>query len=950
MTSTTKKKKSLIGRIFKWTGITLLLLIVLAIVLPFIFKDKLIQLAKDEANKQLNATVNWGEFDLSLISSFPEFNFKIDDVSVIGVDQFAKDTLAFIKRTELSLDLMSVISGDKYKVREILLDEPRIYGHVLADGKANWDITKPSADTTTSTDTSATKFDVSLKSLRLKDAVIRYNDESSDMTASLHDFDFDMSGDFTQDNFVMDIVSEIQKLNFSMSGVPYARDLHNTMKISMDMNMPAMKFTFKENEIGLNDLLLGIDGYLAMPKDDIEMDMKFNCPQTEFKSILSLIPAVYSKDFASVQTKGKLALNGFAKGIYNDKTMPGFGVHLEIADAMFKYPSLPKSVNNINVKVDVNNPNGNPDATVIDVHRFHVEMAGNPLDAALHVKTPVSDPSLNGEIKGKVDLTSVKEFVPLEKGEELSGVINADVRLNGRMSMIEKEKYDEFKAEGSVEVTGMNYKTASLPSGVTINTMKMLFSPKFVELASFDSKMGRSDIKASGKIEDFMQYFFKDSLLKGQFTLQSSLIDLNEMMGPSETTPTAAANTQAAAAPADTAPLSVIPIPANIDFVLNSNLQKVLYDKLDINNVAGTIIVRNSRLSMENLKMNMLDGALSMKGYYDTKNEAKPEINYNLEITDFDIQKSFNAFNTVQKLAPVGKYSAGKFSASIKDMKSNLDKTMMPDMNSLVAKGNVKMKSVKVEGFEPFNKLADALKNENFKKMEFQNIAAFFEVKNGRMILDPFKTKIKNVDAEISGSTGYDQTIDYRWVMQIPTKDLPSQATNALEGLLGKAGSVTGKETKLPEKVDVTALIGGTVTKPEIKTGMKDVMANVKNEVKEQVKEIIEEKKEEIIKDVKAEATKEIEKILADAQREADRVKEEGAKLAEQTRTEGNKRADELESKGGNPIEKIANKKLAEKLRKETEEKAKKITDESNAKADKIMEDARARADKLKQQ
>ena len=60
-------------KFLKWTGISLLLLIVLLIALPFMFKGKLIQLAKDEANKNLNAKVDFGEFDLSIFSSFPDF-------------------------------------------------------------------------------------------------------------------------------------------------------------------------------------------------------------------------------------------------------------------------------------------------------------------------------------------------------------------------------------------------------------------------------------------------------------------------------------------------------------------------------------------------------------------------------------------------------------------------------------------------------------------------------------------------------------------------------------------------------------------------------------------------------------------------------------------------------------------------------------------------------------
>lgn len=943
--SAPKKKKSLFRRILKWTGITFLVLIILLIALPFIFKDKIIQTIKDEANKSLNAKVDFGEFDISLISSFPDFRFKIDNVSVIGVGEFEKDTLAYIKQTRLDVNLMSVIKGEQYKIKEIILDQPYLYGKVLSTGKANWDIVKPdtAAVTPEAADTAATKFALSLSKFEITNATLRYDDATMGMISRLDSFNFLMNGDFTQDIFQMDIKSDIAKMNFSYEGVPYAKNMRVGMKIVMDMDMPNMKFTFKENEFNLNDLGLGLDGWLAMPKEDIDMDVKFSCKQTEFKSLLSLVPAVYSKDFASVKTAGKLALNGFAKGTYNDKVMPGFGLHLEVADAMFKYPSLPKSVNNIQINLDVKNPNGNPDATVIDLNKFHMEMAGNPIDMVMHVRTPVSDASINGMLNGKIVLASVKEFVPLEKGDDLNGTINMNVKMDGRMSMIEKEQYDQFKAEGFVEINGMNYKTASLPYEVLINAMRLNFTPKYVELASFDTKMGNTDIKANGKIEDFMQYIFKDSLIKGNFNLTSSLIDLNQLMGSTSTDTVAATP-----APVDTAAMAVIEVPKNIDFVLNSTIGRILYDKLDIANVAGGIIVRNARVSMENLKMSLLDGNMIMSGYYDTKNTRKPAINFDLNISNFDIQKSFDAFNTVQKMAPISKYAKGKFSTSINDLVGTLNEKMEPDMNTLTGSGNLKTNAVVVEGFEPFVKLGDALKIEKLKKMDFKDVNLMYKFKDGRVNVEPFKTKVGDVAAEISGSTGFDQTIDYKWDMEIPTKMLGSQANTVMQGLMGKASAATGQNVTVPDKIKATALIGGTATKPVIKTGMKDAMKDVKNEVKEQVKELIEEKKQEVIEDVKAKASAEADKILADAQKQADNLKAEAAKTAEQIRTEGNKQADELMNKGGNPIEKMANKKLAEKLRKESEAKAQKVTDEANVKADKIMAEAKEKADKLK--
>src|ERR1700742_1751084 len=104
-----KQKKSLLRRILKWTGISLLIILLLLIAAPFIFKDKIVALVKEEANANLNAKVDFGDFDLSLISSFPDFRFKIQKVSVVGVNEFKDDTLAYIGEVKTDINLKSVL-------------------------------------------------------------------------------------------------------------------------------------------------------------------------------------------------------------------------------------------------------------------------------------------------------------------------------------------------------------------------------------------------------------------------------------------------------------------------------------------------------------------------------------------------------------------------------------------------------------------------------------------------------------------------------------------------------------------------------------------------------------------------------------------------------------------------------------------------------------------------
>jgi uncharacterized protein involved in outer membrane biogenesis len=931
----------IVKKIAKWFGILLVLLLAFVIAAPFIFKDKIIAMVKEETNKNLNAVVDFGEFDLTLISSFPDFTLSVNNVSVANIEPFKGDTLFSAGNFTATINLMSVLSGDQYKIRKIFLDKARIKASVLKGGMANWDIAKPSVDTTgVPVDTTApAKFKLSLKSLEIKNAFIVYDDRDMNAHIELDDFNYTLSGDFTQDNFTLSNLLEIAKVSCSYEGIPYLNKTKTRFKADLEADMPNSKFTFKENELSLNELAFGMDGWFAMPEKGYDMDLKFNCNRTDFKSFLSLIPVVYSRDFANVKTTGNLAFNGFSKGLYTDNKLPSFGLTLKVDQASLQYPDLPKAVNNILIDLNIENKTGDVDATVTNLHKFHMEMAGNPLDVSMLIKTPVSDPDIKGEILGKIDLASVKDVLPLEKDEALNGKIESDISLNGRYSSIEKEKYEEFEAKGSLRVMDMEYKTTGMPD-MALKTMTLKFSPKYVALENFDATMGKSDYKADGRIENFMEYAFKDSMLTGSLNLRSNKLDLNVFMGEEETTSTGTT------AP-DTSAMSIIEVPGNIDFVLNTSIGSLHYDTYDITDVKGTVAIKDHRINMKNLFMRLMGGSMIMNGTYSTVNPKVPEMDFDLGIKDFDIPTASKHLLTIQKLAPVAKYTTGRFSTDV-SLKSRLNPDMMPDLNSLEGKGRLKTNQVVVTGFEPLNKLADALGGmDKFKKAEFSNLDISYSFSNGKVTYEKFPFKTGSIAGEVQGSTGFDQTIDYKMNMEVPTKDMPSGAKQAVTGLLSKA-NMLGVNATLPEKVKLNALFGGTVTNPTVKTDVKELTSGVVENVKDQVKEKIEEKVTEVKEDVKEKLNAEKEKSMKDAERTAQQIKDEAAKSAEKVRQEGYKQAEDLEKQAKNPIEKAAAKKAADKIRKETDEKANKIIEEGNKKAEGVMNDARAKADALK--
>jgi hypothetical protein len=306
----------------------------------------------------------------------------------------------------------------------------------------------------------------------------------------------------------------IDGIDFRMDGVRFANKVNVGFVSEIAADMKNMAFVIKDNRFNLNDIVLKFDGSVDMQKDDINMDVTFATEKTDFKSLLSLVPAIYMNDFKDIKTTGSLALNGGIKGTYNKTTMPSANVNLSVDNAMFSYPDLPKSVDKINIAVRAHYDGEVFDRTTADVDRFSFEMAGNPFLAEVLVKTPESDMQVAAKFNGKIDFGSVADIVPLDD-ITLNGLLECDISLAGKLSTLEKEQYEDFQAAGSLKLSRFNFESPAFPQGAKITSMLLNFTPRRVELANLDVIVGRSDIALNGTLENFIPFVLKAHLTQG---------------------------------------------------------------------------------------------------------------------------------------------------------------------------------------------------------------------------------------------------------------------------------------------------------------------------------------------------------------------------------------------------------------------------------------------------
>ena len=932
--------------ILRIAGILILVILLAAIIIPSLFKEKIKEKVVSLANEKVNAELVIGDFGITLFRNFPNLTFRLKDVSVTGVDKFQGDTLAGLKSFNLVFDISSIVSKKGYRIRAIEIDRPVAIAVILEDGTANYDIVPPGEvsqeeeSEEQGPEEKESKLALRLNKFEIKDADISYSDLSSGMEAGINDLDLLLRGNMSASNTDLLLEADIAALDFLMNGIKMVNStkLHAGFDIAADL--ANKKFVLGDNNILINALQLMFTGSVEMDGKDIITDIAIGTGNTEFKSVLSMVPAVYMEGFDGIDAEGSFNIEGLVKGRYSaaDSILPNVNLTLNVNDGSIKYPDLPGSISNINIKTRVDVDGTEPDRTILDVEQFHFELEGNPFDMNMKLSTPLSDPEVDAAFQGKIDLNALADAVPVELND-LRGVFDIALGLQGRMSMIENEDYDSFKASGSMKLTGFKVDMKDLPP-VGIEVADFSFTPRYAAMEQFRMDAAGNNIDLSGRLENYLPFVFKGETVKGTLTLYSDYIDLDTIFSymPTDTVEVRE----------DTVALTTVKLPENIDFEFISVIDRFKFSPLQATDVRGNILLKEGVLIIRETGLHSLGGEVMINAEYDSRDTINPSVDADLSISGIGIRESFDTFNTVKKLAPVAQGMDGKVFMDF-NFSALLGKGMMPVVESINGGGTMRSEEVQLVSSPVYEAFSSVLQIGEDYTNTLKDINAAFEVKAGRVYIKPFDTRLGDLKVNISGDHGIDQTINYLLKMEIPAAKLPPGMTAVLTGLAARA-ALMGIEYYQPEVIRMNVIIDGTIKEPKIMPALgQSDGSTIPGTIKETATDIVEEKITEVKDMVSDKASEQAEKILAEAQEKADMVKAEASKAAQKLREEGERNAqklvDEAADKGA--LAQMAAERAARKLREEANEKAAGLEEEAQKQADKIMEEARTRVDSL---
>lgn len=867
-------------RFLKIFAIVLALLFAIVLIIPSLLSGKISDIVKREANAMLNAKVEFAELDISLLRHFPKASLSLLDFSVTGVGDFEGQRLVSGERIEVAVDLFSIF-GESFEVSKVWLLSPEIHGVIAKNGAANWEIfsASPEEEVVEEQASEPSSFKLSLKQLAIENAKIYYTDNASAMHFHTAPVSLTLSGDLSAANTTLNLSASAADITFTLGSDSYASGLTATLNGSVGADLVNNRYTLSSLQLAVNSVKAALDGWVALEGDDIDTEIVLDCSGNNFKDILSLVPAFYTKDFKNLTAAGSVSLTGAVKGRMSGENYPTFALKLKVADGSFKYADLPKSVTAINIAAAVENKGGSLDATTVDVSRFGATFGSQSFTATLKASTPLSDLNFAATAKGKVDLGAIKDIYPLED-MALAGIITADASAAGKLSDIDRGAYDRLAVSGQLGVEGIEVEYGKFPT-IEVNRALATLSPSKMALESLSVKIGKSDITATGSLTNYWGYLLHDKVLSGRLDVNSQLLDLNELMAAmSDEEQTEQEEAEQSQEQVASEPLSVIEVPKNLDLALDCKFSKVLYDKMVIDNLAGAATVRGGVLSLDNLGMNMFDGTAKASAAYSTANIDSPRLRLNATFNQASFKTTAAQVEMIEKIVPLFNKIEGTYTMSLNaDMA--LDQTMSPVLKSVNGSGKITSGNFKLSNIPALTALAKSVGNgvdlNTIQSSEATVIS--FTIENGNVITKPFDIKLGKTKLTLSGLTGLDQTIDYKVAVALP-------------------------------QITLHAKIGGTFTSPKI--GLDTAKSAEAALEKAGIN------KQEVIEDVSQKVDSAKQALIAEAEARA-------AKIVAAAREE----ADKLVAKATNPITKIAAKAAADKLIAEAERKANEIVEQA---------------------
>ncbi|SEM31059.1 AsmA protein [Chryseobacterium taichungense] len=874
-----KRFKRIILKILKWVGISITSILFLMFIIPILFPGTISEQVKIFANQHLAGKLDYRKTHLTFFRHFPSLTVSVDDFLLKGSKPFQNDTLLAAREVAVGINLKNLIFDREVKIDEIYVTNA--YGNVFVNskGEANYNVyvSKPSKKPK---DTTGSGTSIKLDLIKLKNWNITYRDHSAKILVDAKGLNYTGRGGLSEDIFDLETNLDINKIDFSLNRIYYAKQKTVHADLITRINTNALTFVLRKNELRINDLPLKFTGFLSILKDGYNLDINAASEKTTIRDMISILPPQYLDWAKDTKIEGNSDLFFNLKGRFSEQQnlKPRLKARLLVSDGFVSNGKAPVPMNNLNMDLNVDLPSLDTNQLAIDLKNLGFDLGPNNSFKAVVKTKGLNEMPVNADIKGAVDLQTLDQALGLKdidvrglmntnikangifsldkklfpktngylnlkngwlktkyypnpiqninivaniintdgtfkslgvklnpfkfdfegnpvfvnadlqnfedvlykvrakgvlnvgriyrvfarKGFDVSGLIMADLSLNGRQSYATTGQYSKLDNKGTLILKNIKATTEFLPKSFFIKEGNFRFENEKMWFTKFLATYGKSDFALNGYLLNTINYFIeRKGTLHGKFTLNSNYVLVDEFMALKNGDNSKKSIDVEYAKVENPKSSGVVIIPKNLDVSLQTNIRKVEFKGLGLNHLKGQASVDKGQVYLKNTSFDIIGSKMNIDARYQDESPLTANYDIALKVLDFDVQRAYKEIDMVREMATAAKNVKGIVSIDYK-LKGDFDKNMKPIYPSLEGGGIVNLRDVEVKNLKMLSAVGDNIGAKAFNNPDMKGVNIETHIKNNLIHVDKFTFKVSILRPSISGTTSFNGLLDLR--------------------------------------------------------------------------------------------------------------------------------------------------------------------------------------------
>lgn len=508
-----QKKKSLLQKILKISGITIGIILTLLFILPILFADTITEKIKVLANENLDGELNFKDSELSFFKHFPSLTLTLNDFNLNGSQPFTNQSLVAAKEIGLGIDIPSLLFGSQMNIDEIYIDNAKINIQVNKKGEANYTVYKSDNKDTVSSSESAS---LKLERIQIENTSLIYNDLASKINIKAKDFNYIGKGNLEQSNFDLTTKAEIGRLDFAFDNEEYLTNKKVSAKLLTKINTNSLSFVFTENNLVINKLPVEFKGQFDFLKNGYALDFNVKTENSNLHDLFTALPPKFITWLSKTEIKGKTDAYFTLKGKYiaSENLKPSVSFGLKVREGYVAHNKTPNPAEKIYLNFQTQLPQLDINKLKVNVDSLYFVVGQDYFSGIVKTEGFGKSISVNSKIKSKLNLEKLNNAIGI-KDLVLKGKLNIDIIANGIYN-VEERKFPV--TNGKFNLTDGYVKTSYYPNpiqNINVNANLNNTTGNFKDIAFLIRQGGFKfegepfDVKASFKNFDDILYDVK---------------------------------------------------------------------------------------------------------------------------------------------------------------------------------------------------------------------------------------------------------------------------------------------------------------------------------------------------------------------------------------------------------------------------------------------------------